>query len=304
MKKTLFVIIVLGLSFSSWAQTKTASKDDIQRFKSSTTYVVLEENPFSVFNATIANSLKLFWKVTPYKIIASQEFEKLRTDPTKSFLYISYAEITKTKTTLFSANTNLFDNVDQFRYNLLNLVLGDRSGNLNKMPDLASLPLSYVAPPSKNDEDDDEDEVDYSYKLGGIFQLMQFYINWATDNPNKTFDQLMNLYTPEVKTLEIWATKEDLAQETSSLDKIAKVYSYKVKIATTEQIEKAIAEGNNNVIFIHKIGPEKFKLKDPICFLTLINCATGKPYYFSYHKVKDKSLDGMLISDFKKLAKY
>lgn len=303
MKKILFIIFAMGLYWSGWAQTKTASKEDIQRFKSSTTYVVLEENPFSVFNASIENSLQLFWKITPYKIIGTKEFEKLSTDPTKSFLYVSYAEITKTKTTLFSANTYLLDNVDQFRYNLLNLVLGERSGNLNKMPDLASLPLSYVAPVSKNEDDNDEDEVDYSYKLGGIFRLMQFYINWATENPNKTFDQLMNLYTQEVKTLEIWATKEDLALEASSLEKIAKVYPYKVKIATTEQIEKAIAEGNSNAIFIHKIGPDKYKLKAPICFLTLINCATGKPYYFSYHKVKDKSLDGMLISDFKKLAK-
>lgn len=303
MKKIILATLLIGLAFHLSSQSKMATQAEIQRFKASTTYVVLEENPFSIFNATIKASMELYWKITPYKIINATEFEKNRTDPSKSFLFISYAEITKTKTSLFSTNTSLFDNVDQFRYNLLNLILGEKSGNLNKMPDLASLPLSYAAPISKNESEEEEDEIDYTYKIGGILRLMQFYINWTVENPNKTFDNLMSSYTTEVKTLEIWVTKEDLGADASTLEKIAKVYPHFVKIVTTAEIETAIKEGKSNVVFIHKIGPEKFKLKDPICFITLINCGTGKPYYFTYHKAKDKATDGMVLSEFKTLAK-
>ncbi|MEI6346945.1 MAG: hypothetical protein WCP69_03260 [Bacteroidota bacterium] len=303
MKKLMLSCVIFLICSNINSQSKQATTAEIQRFKTSTTYVVLEENPFSVFNATIQQCMPLFWKITPYKIISVQEFDKLRTDPSKSFIYISYAEITKTKTSLFDANTGLFDNVDQFRYNLLNLILGDKSGNLNKMADLASLPLSYVAPISKNESEDEEDEIDYSYKLGGILRLMQFYVNWSLNNPSKTFTQLMDEYTAEVSSTEIWVTKEDLAAEANSLEKIAKVYPFKVKIVTATEIENAIKEGNSSAVFLHKIGPEKFKLKDAMCFLTLINCADGKPYYFNYHKVKDKSMDGIMLGDFKKLIK-
>jgi hypothetical protein len=296
---SLFLAVVIGLK----AQTKPASAAEVKQFLGSTTNVVLEENPFSVFNASITANMDVYWKITPYKIISPQEFEKIKTDPKKSFLYISWAEITKTKTSLFKANTGLFDNVDQFRYNLLNLVLGEKSGNLNKMPDLASLPLSYVAPVSKNEEDDEGEEIDYAYKLGGVLRLMQFYIHWTVDNPNKSFDNLMDAYTSELKTVELWLTKDDLAEEASTAEKIAKAYPYKIKMVTTAEIENAIKEGNQNAVFVHKIGPEKFKLKDPICFITLVNCATGKPYYFGYHKVKDHAMDGITLSDFKKMAK-
>ena len=303
MKKRILLMLLLSVAVKLNAQSKAASEAEIKQFMSSTTYVVLEENPFSVFNASITANMDIFWKITPYKIISPQEFEKMKTDPKKSFLYISWAEITKTKTSLFNANTGLFDNVDQFRYNLLNLVLGERSGNLNKMPDLASLPLSYVAPVSKNDEDDEGEEIDFSYKLGGILRLMQFYIHWTVDNPNKTFEDLMDRYTAELKTVELWLTKDDLADEAGTVEKIAKVYPYKIKMVTAAEIENAIKTGNQNAVFVHKIGPEKFKLKDPICFVTLVNCATGKPYYFGYHKVKDHSTDGIMLSDFKKMAK-
>ncbi len=303
MKKLFFATLFICFSIHLSSQTKVATPAEIQRFKASTTYVVLEENPFSVFNAIIKVSMETYWKITPFKIINAAEFEKNRTDQTKSFLFISYAEITKTKTSLFSTNTSLFDNVDQFRYNLLNLILGEKSGNLNKMPDLASLPLSYAAPIKKNASEEEEDEIDYSYKIGGILRLMQFYINWTIENPSKTFDNLMTNYTKEIKTNELWVTKEDLGADASTLEKIAKVYPHIVKIVTTAEIETAIKEGKSNVVFIHKIGPEKFKLKDPICFITLINCGTGKPYYFTYHKAKDKTTDGMVLSEFKTLAK-
>ncbi len=139
MKKRILLMLLLSVVAKLNAQSKAASEAEIKQFLSSTTYVVLEENPFSVFNASITANMDVFWKITPYKIISPQEFEKMKIDPKKSFLYISWAEITKTKTSLFNANTGLFDNVDQFRYNLLNLVLGERSGNLNKMPDLDTL---------------------------------------------------------------------------------------------------------------------------------------------------------------------
>lgn len=305
MRKLSIIGLLMVIGLTGWSQTKFASKEEINRFKMSTTYVVLEENPFSIFNTTISSIMPIFWKLTPFKIINSKEFDNLKTDPQKSFLFISLAEITKTKTSLFSANTELFNNTDKHKFNLLNLSLGDRSGNVNIMPEIASIPLSYVMPDddqSDDSDDDSDDEIDYTYKLGGILRLIQFYVTWLEENPNKSYDQLMNMYSKEVKSLEIWITKEDLSTDVSTIEKIAKVYPFKVKITSKIDIESALNSSNNNVIFVHKIGPEKLKLKDPICLITLIHCATGKPYYFSYHKVKNSTMDGMQISDFKKLS--
>ncbi len=66
----------------------------------------------------------------------------------------------------------------------------------------------------------------------------------------------MDSYTSELKTVELWLTKDDLAEEVGTLEKIAKAYPYKVKMVTISDIETAIKEGNQNAVFVHKIVPK------------------------------------------------
>jgi hypothetical protein len=71
---------------------------------------------------------------------------------------------------------------------------------------------------------------------------------------------------------------------------------------TREEIRQAIIDRNEDIVFLHKVGPEgkKFKARS---YKILIGAGDARFYYFDYHMVSDKNPDGFLISDLKKLAK-
>jgi hypothetical protein len=69
-----------------------------------------------------------------------------------------------------------------------------------------------------------------------------------------------------------------------------------------EDIEQAIKDRDEDVVFLHKVGPEGTKM-DARCYNVIIGAADANFYYFDYHKISDKSPDGFLESDFKSLVK-
>ena len=96
--------------------------------------------------------------------------------------------------------------------------------------------------------------------------------------------------------------KDELGPNVNTDSKIKKVYPYKFKIATREEIENAIKTENDNVVFLHKIGPEGTK-KKARCYNLILGAKDAKLYYFEYHMISSKKPDGFTIKDFKKLAK-
>ena len=69
-----------------------------------------------------------------------------------------------------------------------------------------------------------------------------------------------------------------------------------------DDIKAAIDNKDENVVFVHKVGPEGAKRKAR-CFNTIVGAADAQLYYFSWHMISDKNPEGLTLKDFKKLAK-
>lgn len=294
MKRTVISIVLAFIVFSGLAQVKTAGPEDIARFLKSKTYVVLEDDPFSAFNAFVEENMQKAWTITPFELISIETFESKCGDPSASFLLVAEARFSETKSSLFRSNTDIFDNADTYNYDILNLVMGDKSKNINQMPDLATVPIAYTAV---------EDDESFDYKMGVMIYFMQFYVNYCSKNPGKDIRELEKENAGKVHNYELWLRKEELPADFNTVEKIKTVYPYPVKLATREEIQAAITAKNPKVAILHKIGPEGSVQGDVKCWKFIVSVSDGNPLYFDSHKIDAKTPDAFLEEDFKKLAK-
>jgi hypothetical protein len=276
----LFILIGVG-SLTQAQIIKVPSPETLTAFKSSKTYIVLEDAMFSDFNSYIKEAAQQHWKITPYELISLTQFESLCKRPQSSFLMVVMGEYTG-----FAKNST---------FNLLTLMMGHKSGDVNKMPEILSIPLSYYVP--------DGDEEGYGYKLGGILEGLQYAVkNILTKKISvTTLKDIFNNYSNEVKTKELWLTKNDLSSAVNTIEKIKNIYSYKVIITSEELIKQAIDEKRDGIVFLHKVGNSQ--VSNAVCLKIIINCSDGKPLYGDYHTISSKEPDGLLSKDFKALQK-
>ncbi len=269
-----FFFFIFFCSLSSFSQINLAKETDYNDFMKTTTMVVMDANPFTGFNQTLVNAVEAFWKITPYEVISNKEFSVKKKVKNNSFIILSEASMEVKGKIL--------------KYKMLNLVLGGKASNLNEMPDLASVPLSYI----------DADDEEYLYKLGGVLQFMQFFVRYNLENPNTDIFKLVQKIEGKVGDKEIWLLPEEVANEINTTEKLKKYYQGKVKFATKDEIEAAILKKDDKVLFLHKIGSEE---NGSICWKFLIEAATGKAVYFSQDKVGSNTKPMFCADDFKKL---
>ena len=274
-----FVCMILcGIVLS---QNYVPTSEDIKAFFTTKTLVVLEDNPLMEYNYIIKDIMKKEWNVTEYDFISSGEFEEKRKDPQYSFLYMA-------RVTFESDNTDA-------TYRFLHLSLGGDYFRLNEMPDLVALPLAYY----------DVEEENYSYKLALLVRFMQNHVRLISEHPEIISANVFKHYNDNIKDIRdktLYILESELSSEVNSAARIKKVYPYKFKIATREEIAEAIDERDPDVVFLHKVGPEGTK-EHARCYKVIIGAADANFYYFDYHSVSDKSPDGFLEDDFKKLVR-
>ena len=282
--RLIFSILFVSIGGKSWGQISFPSQERLQLFLQSKTYIVLEDAMFSQFNATIRDVAKKHWDITSYEVIDLAKFETINKNPQASFLMVVMGEYSG-----IPKNT---------KFNMLTLVMGHKSGDINKMPEILSIPLAYCV-----DESDGADEENFDYKLGGILAGMQYAVKQVlTQKVNLgNVKNLLNTSVNEVKTMELWVTKTDLSESCNTIQKIQTVYPYKVVITIEEAIQQAIDEKKSNVAFVHKIGNRT--VRNSICIKTIISCANGKILYGDYHNVSPKEPEGLLLKDFEALVK-
>jgi hypothetical protein len=282
MKKTLatilFSVFLLQIVLS---QGTVPTEEDLYAFFKTKTLVVLEDNPLMEYNIVIKNVMEQEWNVTEYEFISWKEFEEKRFDPQYSFIYT---------TSVTFAN----DNTDAV-YKFLHLSLGGDYFRMNQMPDLASVPVSFAS----------VEEEFYIYKLAILVRFMQNHIQTLKADPKIISANVFKHYNDnmgDIKTKTLYMLKSELEPKVNSLARIKKTYPYKVKLVEREDIEAAIKNREDDVVFLHKVGPEGTKL-NARCYKIIIGAADANFYYFDYHKVSKKAPDGFLESDFKKMAK-
>jgi len=284
MKKFLVLLFFAGFAVNMVAQQAVGTPEQIERFLKTTTYVVLEQNPLLEYNQIIKETVEKHWTLTPVEFVtfSTEEFEKARFDENKSFLIMNKVFYEKDKT--------------KAKYNYLYVVMGGNYEFVRQMPELASVPVSY----------DGVEEETYSYKLGMLCQFLQNHILLTKEHPELNSKNILKYYyknlTADVKDKTLYVTKEDLAKNFSTIKEIKSAYPYEVKIVTREEVEKAIDDKLQDVVFIHKVGPESSNRKAR-CYNTIVGAADAKLYYFSWHMISDKEPDGFLAKDWKKLAK-
>ncbi|HOB26904.1 MAG TPA: hypothetical protein PKJ07_02005 [Bacteroidales bacterium] len=275
----LLINIYIYLSLSS-QEVKLATPEQFKKFLATTTYVVKTDNPFSDFNNVIEESMSKVWTLTKYKIINTKEFENLKTNPSNSFIFISEAVFTQNKETI--------------SLDILNITLGTKSGNLNLMPDLGSAPLAYLPV----DAESEEIEEQYLYFIPGILRFFQYNIKYqANQSKVVDLDKLANKNLLANKTLYICL--DNLAMEVNSIEKIANIYSGKVKIASKEEIYNTLLNGDSKAAVAFAI-----KTNGQIglnCFKFIIDANSGALIYYAIQEIKSKEEDGFTASDFKKL---
>lgn len=281
MKRLVLIILTLSFGLSTFAERNLVRPEDIKAFLKSTTYVVLDDNPMAAYNFKIKEAVEKSWTITPYKFISSKEFETMRQDIDKSFLVLVQMK---------------FD-ADKIKavYNFLSLSMGAAVKKITDMPDVCSLPLSYYSVPEDN----------YIYKIEGLIRFMQNHIKLIDQDPKLIKGNIFEYYnknTKDVKGKELWVVENDLEKNTRALAQIRKNYSYTVKVVTSDNIEKAIAEKNPNVVYLHKVGPDGTRLQAR-CYKIILGAGDDQIYYFNYHTIDKSEGDGLLDSDFKKIGR-
>ena len=241
----------------------------------------MEDDPFSTYNSYIKDAVKTFWKITPYEIINTAEFNVRRLNPAYSFIVLTQTNFEKDKT------NGLF--------NFVNLLQGKNVNKLGENPEICAVPLSFAG----------EDDFEYSYKLGAILAFMQKHAQMISDDPSLTgrkYLKYYNKYIPDVSNKTILVRQEDLAPEISTIGQIKKFYSNKIEIVTEEDIVEAIENKTPNTVILHKVGPVGER-NSGYCFKMLIGTDDANMYYYNQHMIDKSNPNGLLSDDLKRLAK-
>lgn len=281
MKRTFGLLVGLFLMSTAMnAREHLPTKEDYDAFLKSKTLVVMDPNPMSDFNFKIKAVMKNVWNVTEFEFITDQEFEEKKSDPSYSFLVSTVVTFDADKT--------------KARYNFLSLLLGEADKDVSELPDLCSIPLSYLRV-----EDDS-----YAYKMDAFVRFIQDHVNLMHKQPELIKANVFKHYNKNVQSLKnktLLLVKEDLPKTHNTQQKIQKYYPYDLKIVSQEEVMEAIERKDPNVVFMHKVGPEGTKYHAR-CYKILIGAGDSKFYYFDYHMVSKKKPDGLLQSDLKKMG--
>ncbi len=280
MKRILFLAIFVAFQMIASGQAHVPEIEDYQKFLKSKTLVLLEKNPMSDFNMVIRDVMENTWTVTPFEFINDAEFEAYRNNSDYSFLMITKASFSKDRT--------------KARYHFLSLLMAERATTVGNMPDLCSLPLAYVQV-----EDDS-----YSYKIEAFVRFMQNHVNLMLKDPSLISHNSFKYYNKNKKDdlsdKILYLTKRDLSADIDTETEIRNIYPHKFKIVTPEEVAKAISDAREDVVFLHKVGPEKTRIRARV-YKILVGAGDPHFYYFDYSMIKKAKDDAFQEKDLKKI---
>jgi len=281
MKKILITYILVTTLTNLFGQhNKQVTKEQLELFKKSTTYVVMDDNQMLGYNITIQAAVKKFWTITPYKFVSSNEFETLRMNRNNSFILLTKVKLTKETTGA--------------EYLFLNMLMGDSVKDINDMPEILELPLCYNG----------VDENSYVYKMGIIVRFAQEHVKtlmsalFLWTYRNMTY---YNLDIRDIKKKTLLVESGDLSEDVNTLDKIKPYYPFDVRIVTRDVIANAVDKQLPNTLILQVVNPGK---DDAVgrSYKIIYGVDDNKMYYYNFEKISGKSPAGFLIKDFQRIA--
>jgi hypothetical protein len=272
LEKYIFILSLFFLSIGAIANNPLATKQQVGMFKNSKTCVVMESG-VSFFNAPVKAAVQKYWKSTQFEFIDQAEFEKRRKDSKYSFIVLMQGAYDK--------------DPGGVSYSYISLMLGDASGNLTKMPEFCSVPLSYAG----------DLDADYEYVIPSVIKFMQIHVkNLETDRLPISINGLKYYNKTGYKEKVLLLNKEKMAPNADSPEKIQAVCPYKVKLLSASEIEKEIANAPANILFHFHVGPSQDAGAGK-CFEMLFD-VEGNLYYYNSRKITNDNPDGFNLNDF------
>ena len=282
-------VLVSNLCAQGAKKVTYADKTQIEDFFKSKTMVVLDADPLIGYNIVISDAVKKYWTITPYEIISSNQFDKLRTDPKLSFIFLSKVQLER--------------DLEEVYYLYMDVVMGAKVSDITDLPELLSLPLAYTS----------VDEDDYVDKLPLMIRFAQVHLNnlKTAKNPRllynlnnlgaetqKVKDQILAQLVKE-KTLLV--KESDLSEQVNTLEKIKKEYAGAVKIVTPEEMVKAIEEKTPNTAVLHQISPAEDENKGR-SYRQIFGTDDARLYYYNHQTITQRRPAGMLARDFRLIS--
>ena len=275
--KIIFLVILLTIVSSAYAQQMLPTAKEVNTFLDSRTYFVFDNNIFGMYNQAIEDAAKKHWKITDFDFINKDEYKKKKNVPTASIVIQTESH---------------FEGQEELGvFTSLSLVLGKPGGTINTMPDIITIPIAY------SDVDYDK----YHYKLGLALVYMQKHVNWLKANPNVEDKALINHYKKTKKSTKsktLYLLKSEMAEDVNSLSKIKSVYSGDVKFATKDEIQEAVDNKDGNVLLLHIVAPLRL-IKGSVVTKMILSASSAELFYFDFHRVKGTRLPNKFLkSDF------
>jgi hypothetical protein len=266
-------VVSLGLiSVSVLANNPLATKQQVGMFKNSKTCVVMDGG-MSFWNKPVKEAVQKSWKSTDFEFIDQAEFDKRKTNPRYSFIVAMDGAYDK--------------DPGGVSYKFLSLVLGDASGNLTKMPEFCSVPLSYSG----------DNDADYEYIIPVVIKFMQIHVkNLEKDRLPISLNGLRYYNKTGFKEKVLLLNKDKMASNADSQDKIKAVSQYIVKLLTIEEIQKEMEANPQNALFHFHVGPAQDAGAGKS--FDMLFDSDGNLYYYNFRKITNDNPDGFNLNDF------
>ncbi len=264
------------------SQAPFPEPEEVEAFYNTTTYIVLEDNMFSSYNALIKKAVAEYWELTDYDFISTAEFNEKRKDPACSFIVLTGTRFDK-------------DNSGSV-FNFINLLLGKDVGRIEYMPEFCAIPLSIQG----------AEDIGYSHKLGIIIRFMQAHVDHIKEDPSlkgKQYLKYYNKFIPEISSKKILVAATDLEPGLRSQEETDKYYPYDMEIVTDEEVDEAILSEAGNTLVLHKVGPESTG-KGSLCFKMLLGTHGARMYFYGEHKISNRRPNGLLVNDLRRMARF
>jgi len=278
MKNYFFLLVSFFLLGVKSQEIPPIKKERLNRFFSSKLMVVKNEDPFGSYNEVLVKSMEKIWKLTPYEVIESSEFEKKMSNPNLSFLYLSEGEYSEGNKTA--------------RMNLFNLSLGNRAGKINGLQDVILVPLNYIW----KEEEDEESE--FLYKVPGLLRMFQYVLEINKTTPEISLENICKQNEGNLPNMEVWFLEDNVTNElkNNSVD-LQKYFKGSIKLASKEEMMNAALNGQSNVALGYCFDPGNnpgfYYLK------FIISASDGKVLYYRFGKATSGRDGKFSISDLK-----
>lgn len=240
LKSFAYTCMLLIFSLSVHAQMgQIRACEKIDDFKKTTTLIVLDNQKNTAYNQKIQKIIDSYWRLTPVKYIPEDSLKNYFGNSEYSMLVRNNS---KRMVRRGGGRTATIQNNDLAIYicdqgPLENYLGGDA---------IASVDLAEVMRVD-----------DYLYKLGGLIQGMQSYVDFLE---SEKIDR--NTYEKEIKRFEIervgdlanltlLVCADDLSAKTNNPEKLIKSYGYPVEIVSKERIEEALDNEEGNIVYMH-----------------------------------------------------